>query len=222
MMTTKLAQRSIKNGAARISYQAQQGLVLFIALIALVIMSLAAAGLIRSVDTGVLVAGNLAFKQSATISGDTGMVAANNWMRSNGNLLTADSLVNGYYSNIGGAPLALTSTGNWPDNTPAWSATNSAAAIGNGISAGGVEPATGNTIRYVIQRMCRNAGPHNTPPLVHCLFGPASSADGISKVGAGESGFTLTQLTSASPMYRVTARVTGPKNTISYIQAYLF
>ena len=54
----------------------QQGLVLFVALIALVAMSLAAAALVRTVDTGVMVAGNLAFKQSATMSADSGITAA--------------------------------------------------------------------------------------------------------------------------------------------------
>ena len=47
--------------------KSQKGVVLFFALIALVAMSLAAAALVRSVDSGVLVAGNLAFKQSAIL-----------------------------------------------------------------------------------------------------------------------------------------------------------
>ena len=44
----------------------QQGVVLFIALVALVVMSLAAVALIRSVDTNTLIGGNLSFKQAAT------------------------------------------------------------------------------------------------------------------------------------------------------------
>ena len=54
----------------------QQGIVLFIALIALVVMSLAAVALIRSVDTNTLIAGNLSFKQAATTSADAGVEAA--------------------------------------------------------------------------------------------------------------------------------------------------
>ena len=50
----------------------QKGLVLFLALIALVAMSLAAAALVRSVDSGILAAGNLAFKQAAIMSAETG------------------------------------------------------------------------------------------------------------------------------------------------------
>ena len=54
----------------------QRGVVLFLALIALVIMSLAAVALIRSVDTNTLIAGNLSFKQAATTSADAGTEAA--------------------------------------------------------------------------------------------------------------------------------------------------
>ena len=43
----------------------QQGIVVFIALIATVLLSLAAVGLMRSVHTSTLVVGNLAFRQAA-------------------------------------------------------------------------------------------------------------------------------------------------------------
>ena len=47
----------------------QSGVVLFIALIVLVAMSLAGVALVRSVDTNLLIAGNLAFKQGDTCVG---------------------------------------------------------------------------------------------------------------------------------------------------------
>lgn len=50
--------------------RAQQGVVLFVALIILVAMTLAGIALMRSVDTNVLIAGNLAFRQGATMAGD--------------------------------------------------------------------------------------------------------------------------------------------------------
>ena len=43
----------------------QQGIVVFVALIAVVLMSLAAVGLMRSVHTSTIVVGNLAFRQAA-------------------------------------------------------------------------------------------------------------------------------------------------------------
>ena len=49
----------------------QKGFVLFLALVSLVVMSLAAVALIRSVDTNSLITGNLAFRQNATLSSAT-------------------------------------------------------------------------------------------------------------------------------------------------------
>ena len=217
MSTKNLIQRRSKNGVVYMTNKAQKGLVLFVALIALLIISLAAATLIRSVDTGVLVAGNLAFKQSATISADNGLVSAMSWIKNNGANLTTNSLANGYYASTASA-LALTSAGSWPDGNPAWSASNSAMATGSGITAG-VDTA-GNSIRYVVQRMCRNTGSPNAVP-AHCLFGIATTG-GNSMSGKSDPELGALPSYSTSPMYRVTARVTGPKNTISYIQAYVY
>ena len=61
----------------------QRGVVLFIALIVLVAMALAGIALVRSVDTGILVAGNIAFKQGATNAGDQGLEAARTWLVTN-------------------------------------------------------------------------------------------------------------------------------------------
>ena len=76
----------------------QQGVVLFFALIALVVMSLAAVALIRSVDTNSLIAGNLSFKQSSMLSADTGVETAITWVTNNAGLLEANSEANGYYA----------------------------------------------------------------------------------------------------------------------------
>ena len=62
--------------------RAQQGVVLFIALIILVAMTLAGIALMRSVDTNVLIAGNLAFRQANTMYADTGVEAARAWFPS--------------------------------------------------------------------------------------------------------------------------------------------
>ena len=58
--------------------EGQRGVILFVALIVMVIMSLAAIALVRSVDTANLVAGNQSFKQSALNATDLGVQAAMN------------------------------------------------------------------------------------------------------------------------------------------------
>ena len=66
-------------------------------------MSLAAVALIRSVDTSTVIAGNLASKQSATTSADSGIETALDWMDGIADLTTlnSDSAINaalGYYA----------------------------------------------------------------------------------------------------------------------------
>ena len=204
--------------------KSQKGLVLFFALIALVAMSLAAAALIRSVDTGVMIAGNLAFKQSATNSADGGLVSATNWLTNNGASLLTTARNNGYYATSTGLNLTETAGQTWESVTvgatttsyAAWSDATSLLATGSGFVSG-VDP-TGNTVRYVIQRMCRTEG---APTKEGCLMGNAL-AEGFSKQGKSDDELGAIIKGSLSPMYRVTARVSGPKNTISYIQSYVY
>lgn len=187
------------------SHQQQKGLVLFMALIALVAMSLAAAALIRSVDTTVLVAGNLAFKQSAIMSGDNSLSMAATYIESrNVADLQTDFKAEGYHATAAGLDYSDTAT---------WSDANSELAAGPSITAG--VDTSGNMIRYIVERMCKTTGEATA---INCLIGlsPGAIDHGI----CGSGGCPATS--SLSVIYRVTSRVTGPKNTVSYIQAYVY
>lgn len=222
----------------------QRGVVLFFALIALLAMSLAAVALIRSVDTGTMIAGNLAFKQSATIYGDSGIETAITAVaamsasplsvltdpahpanvtclstRAAGTLNANDpgcpAVIAGYHSNIDPA-LVLTD-----DKT--WDGINNTASV--------YDPVTGNSTRYIIQRMCRiaNIPVFPTPQTTaDCLFGPPPQlggrpanirlpdeiCDSTANGGCPQEG--------QSPMMRITARIDGPRNTVSYVQAFVY
>jgi type IV pilus assembly protein PilX len=212
------------NGVLPSLAKAQQGLVMFFALVALVVMSLAAVALIRSVDTGVVVAGNLAFKQSATIDGDNGLLAAMTWIQSNGATLNAASPANGYYETATtGITLTKATGGSWPVGAGgAWTAGTSAYVRNvSGFPSGqpGFDSITGNTVQYVIERMCRVTG---APTTGACLMGTAANDDGNSHGSVDDPHMVSLTNSSLSPMYRITARITGPKNTISYVQSYVF
>jgi type IV pilus assembly protein PilX len=185
----------------------QRGVVLFIALIALVVMSLAAVALIRSVDTSTIIAGNLASKQAATASADSGLETALSWMAAIPTPATLDvsNATSGYYATQDADPTTFT-----------WDATDSRLATGANIIAG--TDTSGNTIRYVIQRMCRTAG---APSPGGCLFG-APVVGSNSQAVVDETGAGAVTSTEQSPLYRVTARVVGVKNTISFIQAFVY
>jgi hypothetical protein len=189
----------------------QQGVVLFIALIALVTIMLAAVALMRSVDTNTVIAGNLAFKQSATASGDNGLESAIQWLA---NINTANAAkdaftdlthpfnstnaAEGYYSNITpGRDFMLAAT--WAD----------AASKSAGTDAGG------NTIRYVIERMCRTANQLLSES--DCLF-----SDVQTDTDSHQSGKQKPLKGGRHPLNRITIRVAGARNTISYIQAFVY
>ena len=171
----------------------QKGVVLFFSLIALVAMSLAAVALIRSVDTNSMIAGNLAFKQSAMSSADRGVEAAITWLGTRTiNNLRLDVPASGYYASIGGNAKNLVD------------ASGVAGAIAN-------PDAQGNTITYVVQRMCRSTG---NPTDTNCVFGPEKES------GNDKSCELCTPSSTKRLVYRITAKVVGPKNTVSYIQTF--
>ncbi len=189
----------------------QQGVVLFVALIALVVMSLAAVALIRSVDTNTLITGNLSFKQSSVIAADQGieeaLIRLNDQAIANIDALNTSSAANGYFATF----LAPTS----PNLDDIAVLKDDATWAANSISV----PSVGSeNIRVIVQRMCRNELP---PAKETCLFGEDEVGTGSKGVkDATEAGAKVSG--AQSPMYRVTVRSVGAKDTVSYTQAYVY
>ena len=193
----------------------QRGVVLFLALIFLVAMTLAGVALVRSVDTGNIIAGNVAFKKSALMSSDRGTQIAYQWLSANQPSLTSDSPGSGYFSSLpanGGSPgstLAVWNDRNWV----AESAWTSAVTLSS--------DAAGNTTQYVIQRMCKLAGVAFDPTGENgqlCI--KRTMADGNSQVAGGVDGGGGGNFTGGFMVYyRVTTRVKGPRNAVSITQS---
>jgi hypothetical protein len=177
----------------------QRGAVLFIALIVLVAMSLAGIALIRSVDTANLIAGNLAFKQNAAHGGDWGAEQARTWLQ--GQAPTA------LYNDVPGLySAAMQSGADFTATDPSkpdfdWAAN----------SFGPVTDPAGNEVRYVIHRMCEFAGPPG-----NCVSTTSGGTAGGTKGGATYGGAALPS--TSQLYYRITTRVAGPRNTVSYVQ----
>jgi Tfp pilus assembly protein PilX len=210
----------------------QQGVVLFLALIALVAMSLAAVALIRSVDTGTLIAGNLAFKQGTITSGDSGPEGAIAWLSNTAALnpsdprvdplhpFNNDNLAAGYYSSINeAAPLDLFAVSTWATSGSAPATGTLYDAQGNEFYDNAHTKPTGNSVRYIVQRMCRT--PNQLLSETDCLFGGTIEDGRDKRVGTDYLPPAVANL-AGNPIYRITARVVGPKNTVSYIQAYAY
>jgi len=183
----------------------QRGVVLMIALIVLVAMTLAGIALVRSVDTSNIIAGNLAFQQAATHSGDTGTETAVAWLQANnaGVTLQANIFVNGYAA-------ARTD----PAAGQSWDAfwTNVLVPAGQVVTLA-ADASTGNTVSYTIQRLCNAIGDPAVPGVDCAVSQTAASTSGSSK----GSGF-VSLLYNAQVYYRITSRIVGPRNTVSYVQ----
>lgn len=218
----------IKNSQASFK-SAQKGVVLFVALIALVVMALASVALIRSVDTNTQIAGNLSFKQSALISSDRGVESAMAWLEQTANLnltsLNSSIPANGYYAVYGDLSAGVAATPINLDDRAAMKAgstwtTYGVKATGSNITAG-EDSDTKNTIEYIIERMCTKEAVPENDATNQCLFGASEPGGGSKGVKDAEQAGAIID-SSASPIYRVTVRVTGPRNTLSYSQAYAY
>ncbi len=205
----------------------QRGVILMIALIVLVVMTLAALALLRSVDTATLVAGNVAFQQSAAMSGDAGIEAA-----------VADLVASSTSTASPTAPYDLDGTSYAGNAVPG----ATAGYLANGLNpqyyapdSASVSPATwaalwtylsglgltktlpadsaGNTVSYVIHRLCTTTG-SPTSAGMSCVTSVSGGASSSSKGAGSVSLFGSTQV-----YYRITARTQGPRGTVSFVQA---
>ena len=180
----------------------QNGVVLFITLIVLVAMTLAGIALVRSVNTTNMIAGNIAFQQGATHSSDLGVETAISWLEANsgGAILQADNLAMGYVASLQDPAAGQTWDNFW---------TNQLAGRVRTLT----QDASGNTPAYVIQRMCNAAG-IPTAPATGCASSPVTGTPTCSK-----STPPICLNVNSQVFYRITARVAGPRNTVSFVQA---
>ena len=209
---------------APIGNSRQQGVVLFIALIVMVAMSLAAIALMRSVDTTSAVIGNLAFRQASILPANFGIEDAAAGLFNDANPanlaripdVRVDTPAQNYYATHSQAA-------GWDDQygVPQPLQTKAAAAALTRSQADGA----GNTVTYVIERMCYLTDPSGTPlPAIPpdksaantwCDMMPPKQSPGTT------INDPMAALLSAQPFYRVTVRVDGPQNTVSFAQAML-
>lgn len=194
----------------------QRGMVLFIALIVLVAMTLAGIALVRSVDTANVIAGNLAFKQATLQAGDLGVEAAVTALPTiiagslETDLTPAASSTNPNYWYY--ASRRETNTYGVPTQKQSGAAGAAAAIDWSQVPI--AQTIAGNSVQIVIDRLC-NGPPPITDMLASCFADPGTGGSGSQRSGA--------PVFSAPPIvyYRVTARVAGPRNTVSMVQAIL-
>jgi type IV pilus assembly protein PilX len=185
----------------------QRGTVLLIALIFLVALSLAGIALIRSVSTSNMIAGNLAFQQAGTHSADVGVETAIAWLEAN-SAGTSTTLQN---STLTGSTTRYVAQRQDPVSGQSWDAFWNSTLAGSGAVNTLPQDAAGNTVSYVIHRLCNATG---APTYPGCSSSPTDASSAGNSYGSGVVALTAPR----QVYYRVTARVTGPRNTLSYVQ----
>ncbi len=191
----------------------QHGVVLLVALIILVAMTLAGVALIRSVDTANVIAGNMAFQQSATNAGERSTEQA---LTRQIALASEQTLAKGYLPARSDPSRANNES--WESFWTRLLSENAnlracvASPSGGGCATTPAPDAAGNSVQYIVQRLCTNSGtPHTaTNP---CTQAPPGATP-------GESFSTGASKPSAPKQvyYRITTRIVGPRNTVSYVQ----
>lgn len=187
----------------------ESGVVLFIALIVLVAMTLAGLAMFRSVGTGVIIAGNLTFKQGATVSADLGIEAGRAWLIGQTAGALQVDIAPFYYSSWQAMPATVPPT-LFDPMTYTWDDTTSTLVTTDPL---------GYEIRYVVHRMCDTFNASVNAPGQNCVTVMAASG-GSTKEHGYYGNVPLASTFQA--YYRITARAMGPKNAISYVQSIMY
>ncbi|WKZ85999.1 hypothetical protein N5B55_03325 [Ralstonia pickettii] len=183
----------------------QSGVVLLIALIAVVILAIGTVALFRSSDAALFNAGNLAFKRDMTNRGELGIVAAKAALTSGAlnqeSTRQSNQLASGYY-----ATMQATGTHGVPNTLIGYLPSKPSTPPLPTINAG-----DGITIYYMIDRLCSATG--STDPSNACV---------VSSIGSAKGGTVLPYRGQAQPpsvpVYRISVRVDGPRNSQTFLQ----
>ena len=193
----------------------QRGVVLLFCLIILVILLAGGVAIVRSMNSSMFSAGNLAFKRDLLNQGEQAVSQVLRAFATTGALgaanATSTSLPAANYSaielqaNTRGIPLLLMQRTTTPSGTDVNGGTFTPAA-------GDIAGRDGVTIRYVIDRLCNATGSFATLGTGRCVYSPVAVSIGGT---AGEDRPAVT----APPIYRVSIRVDGPRDTQVFIQS---
>lgn len=223
----------------------QRGVVLVIALIVLIVMMLAGMGMMRSVDTGSIIAGNIAFKQSTVNGGDRAIDDAYSVLT--GILAVPTDKVVLNFSNGGPCPAGVNTylcttnlLGSNVVNLPGYSsAVINQCEVSNtctteaqkqwwkfdanwaDASPPAIETdANGNqvaSVSYLIHRMCTKADVATNDNTNLCQTFDDGGHMGLCNGCSKKVGALY--FPAKSVFYRITARSLGPRNTVTYTQA---
>lgn len=202
----------------------QRGVVLLFSLIALVILLIAAVALVRSFNTSLFTAGNIAFKRDLQNQGERAMDKVLTQFRTGGVLASqtarnTDSTTYHYKAsmlptNALGIPTALQSATAYAlvaDAATDIKESTDASLTGQAVS-----------IQYVVDRLCTAGTTIENPANCQLSNNPVPSGTSSSNIQSAERAGMCATCVPATPqgvVYRLTVKVTGPRNTQSFFQS---
>jgi type IV pilus assembly protein PilX len=217
----KAATRRVRTAPRRLA----RGISLIFALMALVAISLAAVALIRSVDTGSLIVGNVSFKQDALVTAEQAAEQAIAWIAPQvaGTALHADIEASGYYAtSLDNLDVTGGTTGNNGRAVVDWLGDNCASYTAGTYTL--CKPARaqvtltgGNTARWVITRLCASAG---NPQSVGVDCAATLTTSSQASTSRGEVSYSTDRLADSaySQYYRIVVRAQGARGTLAFTE----
>jgi type IV pilus assembly protein PilX len=185
----------------------QQGVVLIFSLIVLLILAIGAVALLRSVDTSLVSAGNLAFHRDLVNQAEQAVSSVMTEFKTSALPLGGNTTVSNQAANYSAVTLPTNAQG-----VPTALLDNTAfGAVG--VAANDIIPSANSqvTIRYVIDRLCTA-----TPPTVVASISSCVQSTGL------PTGGTANRNTAVAPpsatIYRISVRATGPRSTQAFLQ----
>lgn len=203
----------------------QRGVSMLFALMTLVALSLAAVALVRNVDTGAMIIGNMGFKQDTVMASDEGMRRAMAFVTAGqvDDQLGVSRPTDGYYINdfadldvAGTTSLATRNLVDWKldgckgyDPKPQ-SSTN--CILPNSAK---IELPNGVWARYIVMKVCSTVG-----ATVDCLGPVSQKSESTSE--SGELKYTESEYAKskgAAVYYRIIVRTEGAREAVTYAEA---
>lgn len=229
-MTRLFLHRRARTGRLGVQPGRQRGVSLVFSLLALVALSLAAVALIRAVNTGSGILGNLGFKQDSLLGADDATRVAVDWLGNKvaGSVsdLNADITANGYYA--ADRP-SLNATGSSTSAATAmidWTGKGCGGSIvaANCLSPAAVDPSKlklkdkGISAQYLILRLCDKAGDPTAPgSTIRCNTPMVASSNPAETRNAPTStNPKRAASTGQSQYYRIVVRAKGARDTFSF------
>lgn len=212
MKTTSL-HRSPVRGAIR----SQQGVVLLFSLIALVILLIAAVALVRSFHSSLFSAGNIAFKRDMQNQSERAVATVLRAFGTGALNTSATRKASLTGSNYSATMLAVTAQG-IPTALQNDTTFGAVGLVANDIINQGV------TVRYVVDRLCEVPGDESVGTVADsCMLAdnPVQAGTSSSNLQGPERslGGTGKPSVSRGVLYRLSIKVTGPRNTQSFFQS---